>query len=77
MKPVVGGLDERYGDKVAFANVDYNSAPNAELAERYEVLGHPTYVVLGADGEVIQSFRGYTEGAELEAALQEAAGTAR
>ncbi len=76
MKPVVSGLDKKYGDRVAFANVDYSSAENAALLEKYQVLGHPTYVVLGADGKEVERFNGYTSETDLQAAIQKAAGSA-
>jgi protein-disulfide isomerase len=77
MRPVVDGLDERYGDRVAFAGIDFYNQENRGLAERYGALGHPTFVVVGADGAVIETFTGYTEEPDLEAAIQRAAATAQ
>ncbi len=75
MRPVVDGLDQRYGDRVAFAGVDFYHSANAPLAERYGVTGHPTFVVVGPDGKEAARFRGFTEEADLEAALKEVAGS--
>ncbi len=75
MRPVVDGLDQRYGDRVAFAGVDFYHSANAPLAERYGVTGHPTFVVVGSDGKEVARFRGFTEEADLEAALKQVAGS--
>ena len=76
MRPVVNGLEQQYGDRVAFAGVDYNNRANRELVQRYRVRGHPTFVVLDANGAVVREFVGQTAEADLEAALQRAtAGT--
>ncbi len=74
MRPVVHGLDQRYGDRVAFAGVDYNNTANRDLVTRHQVRGHPTFVVLDPHGDLVKRFVGYTTAAELEAALRVAAG---
>ncbi len=75
MRPVVSGLDKKYGKQVAFAAVDYYNGKNRDVVRKYRVLGHPTFVVLGKDGQVIQRFVGYTEADALEAAIKQAAGS--
>ena len=75
MRPVVHGLEQRYGDRVAFAGVDYNNRANRELVRQYRVLGHPTFVVLDREVQVVKQFVGYTPEADLDAALRQAAGT--
>lgn len=77
MRPVVDGLDQKYGDRVAFAGIDFYNQENRGLAERYGALGHPTFVVVGADGAIIETFTGYTEEAALEVAVRRAAATAQ
>lgn len=74
MRPVVNGLANKYSDRVAFAGVDFYNNANRDLAVKYQVFGHPTFVVLGKNGEEVQRFSGYTEEAALEAAIQKAAG---
>lgn len=75
MRPVVSGLDQKYGDRVRFAAVDYNSQNNATLVRQYEVFSHPTFIVVGADGSVVERFSGYIEERELDAAIQKALNT--
>jgi len=55
--------------------VDFYNSANAPLAERYGVTGHPTFVVVGPDGKEAARFRGFTEEADLEAALKKVAGS--
>jgi thiol:disulfide interchange protein len=73
MRPVVDGLQREYGERVAFAGVDYYNPSNRELSARYKVFGHPTFVVLNPEGEVVSQFTGFVEESELDAALQRAA----
>ncbi len=77
MRPVVHGLEQQYGDRVAFAGVDYNNRANRELVQQYRVVGHPTFVVVNTAGEVVGQFVGYTPEADLEAALEKASGVRR
>ena len=74
MRPVVNGLQEKYGDRVAFAGVDYYDESNRQLSRKYEVLGHPTFVILDPSGKVVEQLTGFVEAEELEAAVREAAG---
>ncbi len=74
MRPVGNGLERQYGDRVAFAGVDFYNRANRELVQQYRVTGHPTFIVLDRRGAVVERFVGYTEAAELEAALKQAAG---
>ncbi|MDP9373587.1 MAG: thioredoxin family protein [Chloroflexota bacterium] len=73
----MNGLEGKYQDRVAFAGVDYNNRENKSLVQRYRVLGHPTFVVLDSGSNEVKRFVGYTDAAELEAALKQAAATAR
>ena len=73
MRPVVHGLEQQYGDRVAFAGVDYYNQANRELVQQYRVVGHPTFVVLDREGQVVKQFVGYTPEADLDAALRQAA----
>ena len=74
MRPVVHGLEQQYGDRVAFAGVDYNNRANRDLVRQYRVLGHPTFVVLDREGQVVKQFVGHTPEADLDAALKQAVG---
>lgn len=74
MRPVVNGLDKQYGNGVAFAGVDYDNRANRELVRKHRVLGHPTFVVLDADGNEVGRFVGRTAPADLEGAIKRASG---
>ena len=74
MRPVVHGLDQRYGDRVAFVSIDHENRANAALLDRYRVRGYPTVVVLGASGELAKRFVGLTEVGTLETAIRQVAG---
>lgn len=74
MRPVVNGLERQYGERVAFAGVDFYNGANKDLVQQHRVLGHPTFIVLDRDGKVVKRFVGFTEEAELRAALEQVAG---
>ena len=53
LKAVLPGLEQEYGDRFTFKVVDRDDFPH--LAEEYDVLGIPSFVVL-KEGEVIGTF---------------------
>ncbi|WP_214324646.1 thioredoxin family protein [Nonomuraea sediminis] len=66
LRPVLEELAERYGDRVAFTEVDAHA--EAELAARYGVMRLPTVLIV-RDGQVTTVLSGSGGRAELEAAL--------
>lgn len=46
-------------DDVVFVSIDAEKGEGIELAKRYDVKGFPTYTVLDAQGELIESWAGY------------------
>jgi len=74
MQPVVNGLNKTYGDQIEFRELDAN-APDGQRAFRaYALLGHPGYVLLNSQGEVL--WKGFGEQGyeyiekQLDAALE-------
>ncbi|MDZ4168375.1 MAG: thioredoxin family protein [Coriobacteriia bacterium] len=69
MKPVVDGLEAKYGDKVEFRRLNVESDANAnQLANSLGVTGVPTFIFVNADG--VQA--GQIVGSAPEAKLAEA-----
>lgn len=55
MEPIVNELKEDFKDKVNFHKVGlnyYNEKENFELAEKYRVMGVPTFVIYDKDGNL-------------------------
>ncbi|MCC7352164.1 MAG: hypothetical protein IT330_00300 [Anaerolineae bacterium] len=52
MKPIVDGLEQKYGDRVAFQRLNVNLAEGKATLEYYRLRGHPSYVILDNDGKM-------------------------
>ena len=72
MEPVVNGLEASYGEQVDFRLLDVNSDQGGEAFRRYQLLGHPSYIILNPDGEVIWSGLGEQPSDFLEVQLMAA-----
>ena len=72
MAPVVNGLENAYGEQVDFRRMDANSAAGGPAFQHYKLLGHPSYVLLNPDGQVMWKGLGELTNAELEGQLQAA-----
>ena len=58
MTPIVNGLAEEFADQVTVYQLNAAEAANVELQAKYGLRGHPSFVVLDADGRSIQTFLG-------------------
>ncbi len=65
MEPVVNGLEQDYGDQVDFRRLDANGSGKSAF-EAYRLLGHPSYVILNPNGEVVWSSVGEKAREDLE-----------
>jgi hypothetical protein len=52
MKPIVDGLAETYGERVAFQRLDANRPAGRAALQFYGLRGHPAFVVLDRDGKM-------------------------
>lgn len=59
MQPVVNGLNETYGDQIEFRELDANAPDGQQAFRAYALPGHPGYVLLNPEGEVL--WRGFGE----------------
>ena len=69
MQPIVHGLEEEFGDTVTFTYQDAATADGQEQLRAYGLRGHPSYVIVTADGEVLWSMTGQTTAETLRAQL--------
>jgi thioredoxin 1 len=65
-KPIIEGLEKKYGDKVNFNVIDADK--DQQLATKYSIYAVPTMIILKNDVEV-KRFIGVTEGSVLESEL--------
>ena len=73
MKPIVDGLEAEYGDRVSFLRLDAANEGRAAFAA-YGLRGHPSYVIIGMEGDVLWKGVGERPGDQLRMAIREALG---
>jgi hypothetical protein len=59
MEPVVNGLEETYQGQMQFQSIDAASAEGQQMFRFYGLPGHPGYVLLNPEGEVL--WKGFGE----------------
>ena len=72
MAPIVDGLEEDYGSRVAFQRLNVDGHNGRAAAQTYRVRGHPAIVVLDAQGKVIWSRVGVQSRDDIASALESA-----
>jgi hypothetical protein len=70
MTPVVNGLEEAYQERVDFRILDANKGVGRSAFGFYRLPGHPSYVILNPDGEVLWQAAGTQSESSLDDAIQ-------
>jgi len=68
MQPIVDGLESGYSDLIEFRDLDAFSDEGDQAYRAYNLLGHPSYIVLNPTGEVL--WRGVGEQTSAQIKLQ-------
>ncbi|HUF39384.1 MAG TPA: hypothetical protein VMN57_12740 [Anaerolineales bacterium] len=68
MEPVVNGLEERYRDRIEFRALDANGPEGQTAFRAYALPGHPGFVLLNPEGDVL--WKGFGEQSEENLAAQ-------
>jgi hypothetical protein len=53
MEPIVNGLEEDFETDVAFRRIDANSTDGQAIFRSFNLRGHPSYVILNPEAEVL------------------------
>jgi thioredoxin-related protein len=61
MKPVVNGLEKEYAGRVEIEKLNISDPKTAEARTKYRFRAQPYFVLLDAEGEVVNTWQGYTE----------------
>lgn len=69
MQPIVNGLEEEFGGTVTFAYINAITSEGQAQLHGYGLRGHPSYVLLSAEGEILWSMAGQTTLATLREQL--------
>jgi hypothetical protein len=67
MQPIVNGLEQQYGARLAFESRDATAAANQASMRAYGLRGHPSYAIVDQSGQV----RWSASGSLPEAALRQ------
>ncbi len=74
MMPIVDGLKAEYGDRVDFRSLNVAQPENLAAFRAYGLRGHPSYVILKPNGQVVWQNLGEVPREALEAGIREALG---
>ncbi len=66
MEPVVNGLEEKYSEEIEFRRLDANTPVGKAAYQAYILRGHPAFVLLNPEGEVLWSGLGEQSRESLE-----------
>ena len=65
MKPIVNGLEEEFGERVAFLRLDVNN-DGRDAFSKFKLRGHPSYVIIDSMGDVLWKSVGEQPASGLE-----------
>lgn len=66
MEPVVDGLEEKYQHQIEFRRIDALSPEGTSAYRAYNLLGHPAFVILNQQGELLWKGLGEQLSQDLE-----------
>ncbi|WKZ44730.1 MAG: hypothetical protein QY302_02940 [Anaerolineales bacterium] len=70
MQPVVNGLEQTYADQIEFRELNANAPDGQQAFRAYALPGHPGYVLLNPQGEILWKGFGEQSRDSIEAQLQ-------
>ena len=59
MKPIVDELEVKYGNEIDFVYLNIDDPSTRDAQEQYNFRYQPHFVLLNADGEVVEQWVGY------------------
>jgi thioredoxin-related protein len=69
MRPVVDGIEDKYGEDFKIVYIDLGTSKGKERAGDYNVLGTPTMVMFDDSGREMRRLMGYQSPEDLEKAI--------
>jgi hypothetical protein len=66
MEPVVDGLAEKYQNQIEFRRIDALSPEGTSAYRAYNLLGHPAFIILNQQGELLWKGLGEQSSKDLE-----------
>jgi len=69
MQPIVNGLEDEYGNEIEFVKINIDDPNSAAAKQEYGFRYQPYFVLVDAEGEVLESWPGYTDAVLFEDAF--------
>lgn len=66
MQPIVNGLEDEYGSEIDFVKINIDDPSSAAAKQLYGFRSQPFFVMVNADGQVVDEWRGYTDATLFE-----------
>jgi thioredoxin-like negative regulator of GroEL len=70
MMPIVNGLEQQYGEQIAFKRVNAEVDDGPEIMRAYRIRGHPTIMLFDGEGQEVRRILGPQTTETVEEALQ-------
>ncbi len=70
MKPIVNGLEQEFGDRIPFRRVNADKEDGPAIVRAYNILGHPTILLIDDTGQEVQRFVGPQTAETLKTAIE-------
>ncbi len=58
MKPIVDGLEQKYGEQIAVRRINANEGDGPAIMRDYKIPGHPVILIFDRQGQEIKRFIG-------------------
>ena len=71
MEPIVHGLENDYGEQLDFVYIDIDTPESEEAKRKYNFRVQPHFILLDANGEVVQEWFGSVPAENFTAAFDE------
>ncbi len=71
MKPIVHGLEGEYGQQLDFTYYNIDSADSQEAMRKYNFRVQPHFILLDANGEIVQEWFGMVAAEEFVTAFED------
>lgn len=71
MTPIVDGLEEQYQGQIAFQRIDANRGDGPKIVREYNILGHPTILLIDQRGDEKNRLVGPQTAENLEILLEQ------
>lgn len=70
MQPIVNGLEAKFIENYEFQNINASTSEGSEIFKSYALFGHPSYLILNQEGEIIWQSVGEISEDVIEDALK-------